>query len=467
MKFKRKWIALLFTTAILASATLCSCGGQTNGKGILSIEKSGQEGLTDYYTISYTDGTTDVFTVTNGKDGENIDANALYEAYLEEYPTATYEDFLNAILSVSVESESSVNQALRSSLKVYTEFTESYRSFQGIITDTALYMGAAVVYSIESDYTYLITNYHVIYDTSASTESKIAKKITCYLYGSEAEPISSGQKDEDGCTVYDYGEYAIECSYVGGCAAADIAVLKTETATIQAVNEDVQAVEFAQSYQVGQTAIAVGNPNGEGISVTEGIVSVDNEFIQLSVDGTTRDYRSIRIDTALYGGNSGGGLFDKDGKLIGIANAGNGDDQNINYAVPLSIVKNVAESILYYGERGETQIKKLTFGVTVSSENVKYVYDAEKNYGTIVEDVIVQSTTDGSIARSWGLVAGDILRAITINGVSYEINRYFDVSDIAYLIREGDVISLSYERNQQTQSTQNYTVLSSDLTAIK
>ncbi len=396
-------------------------------------------------------------------ENNSLNVQDLYEAYLEKYPNATFEEFLNAVVSVSVdETTTAVSKALKSSLKVYTEFTEiGFMPPYGMVSDTVVYTGSAVIYSIESVYTYLITNYHVIYDVSASSNDKIAERIFCYLYGSEGQPQATGSN------TYDYGEYGIECEYVGGSAAADLAIIKTETDRIKAINEDIAEIEFAQGYSVGQTAIAIGNPNGEGISVTKGVVSVDNEFISLSVDGTTRDYRSIRIDTALYGGNSGGGLFDVDGKLIGITNAGNGDDQNINYAIPLNIVKNTTESILYYARQGERSVKKITVGVTVRYENSKYVYDTESQYGKIVEDVIVDSVVSGSIAEGLGIKAGDKISSIKINGMEYAINRYFEIGDILYTIRQGDEISICYERGNEQKQTGTYEIKASDLTEVK
>ncbi len=465
---KRKFIKIVTAlSALFLSATLFfGCNSESSsGKSILSIAKTDSEGLTDYYTITYTDGMTDSFTVKNGEkgqQGEGISVEALYADYLEQYPDATYEEFLSAVLSVSVdETVSAISKALKSSLQVYTEFTESYRTPPfGTKTETAVYMGSAVIYSIESEYTYLITNYHVIYDAYANTSDKIAEKIVCYLYGSEGQPTQTSS------TEFDYGAYGIECEYVGGCASADLAVIKTETDTIKAINEDIAEIEFARDYSVGQTAIAIGNPGGEGISVTKGVVSVDNELIQYSADGTPRAYRCIRIDTALYGGNSGGGLFDVDGRLIGITNAGNGDDQNINYAIPLNVVKNITESILYYARQGERSVKQTSLGVTVLTENSRYVYDAESQYGKIVEDVIVDSVVSGSIAEELGIKAGDKISSIKINGMEYAINRYFEIGDILYTIRQGDEISICYERENEQNDTPTYEIKTSDLAEV-
>ena len=105
---------------------------------------------------------------------------------------------------------------------------------------------------------------------------------------------------------------------MGGTITYDIAVLRAKTSDVLARNEDAQPVKLADEYHVGETAIAIGNPEGDGLSVTQGVISTESEYITLSIDDTPRSYRSIRIDTALYSGNSGGGLFNKSGELIRI-----------------------------------------------------------------------------------------------------------------------------------------------------
>ncbi len=247
---KRKFIKIVtaLSTLFLSATLFFGCNAESSsGKSILSIAKTGSEGLTDYYTITYTDGTTDSFMIRNGENGqqgESISVEALYVDYLEQYPDASFEEFLSAVISVSVdETATAISKALKSSLQVYAEFTEKTSSTRPPFTATtskAVYMGSAVIYSIESDYTYLITNYHVIYDANAATSDKIAERIVCYLYGSEGQPTQTSS------TTYDYGEYGIECEYVGGSASSDLAIIKTETDTIKAINEDIAEIEFAQ-----------------------------------------------------------------------------------------------------------------------------------------------------------------------------------------------------------------------------
>lgn len=474
MKFKKILVCFTLAVTLLLASVFSGCN-LSSAKEIKSIEKTSTVGLVDTYTITYSNGTTYTFEITNGKDGEdaqNLSVEELYEAYISQNPDADFDDFLQSIATINPDTTLSVsNKALRSAMKVYSEFTEAYRygggfwgQQQHVSYETAVYCGSAVVYLIESDYTYMITNYHVLYDEDAATQSKLAEKIVCYLYGSESEPVETKQTTSSGATVYDYGDYGIECEYVGGAITLDLAVIKASTADVKKINPDVQQIEFAEDYHVGETAIAIGNSEDEGISVTKGIVSVDNEYINYSIDNTERYYRSMRIDTAIYGGNSGGGLFDSDGKLIGITNAGDSEDQNINYAIPVNIVKPVVENIIHYNDGG---VKVLKLGVTVSAQNGKYVYDAQKGYGDIKEDVICTEITDNSLAdKGFGLEAGDRLVALKINGVTNEFNRYFNLGDLLYTVRQGDVVSFIYYRNDEKVQSTEYQVTKQDLVSV-
>ena len=319
---------------------------------------------------------------------------------------------------------------------------------------------------MDAEYTYFLTNYHVVYDENAISE-KLATTAYCYLYGSEDKPVK--MQKSTGEIYLDYGDYAIECTYVGGSVEYDLAVLQAKTEDVRKINENVAAVTLAENYRVGQTAIAIGNPNGDGISVTQGIVSVDNELISLSIDGTTRSYRSIRMDTPLYNGNSGGGVFDADGNLIGIANAGDTENQNVNYAIPLSIVKNVTENVLTHyadGDATTNGVYKPTLGVTVVSQNSRYEYDTKTSYGIIKEDVVVDGTVANGIAATLGLQAADRITGFEINGVSFFINRQFDIADLLLRLTDGVCFRVLYQRNGEDGVTADYQITLADLQRV-
>ena len=477
MKNKKSLIISLIIILTIVFTCVCGCdllSTQNDVKSIVSIEKTYSEGLKDVYTINYSDGSKYVFEITNGKDGVNgingingkdgeaLDIESIYNKYLETYPETTYEEFLKEVLEIEVPSNTiSINKALLSCAKVYTEFTETTKSGWKTVTDTAVYLGSAVVYKVDAEYTYFITNYHVVYDKSADEVDKLPKKIVCYLYGSENFPVKTTQKDQSNCTIYDYGNYGIECEYVGGAITYDIAIIKAKTSDVKAINDKVSPITFAEEYHVGDTAIAIGNSEGEGISVTKGIVSVESEYI--TVDASVRYYRSMRIDTAIYHGNSGGGLFNSQGELIGITNAGDGDNQNVNYAIPLDIVKPTVESIMYYGNCA----KKIRLGVEVAITNSKYVYNEGTGKGKIVETLTISGVESNTIAEKLTLQTGDILLAFVIDGVEHELDRTFNIGDLSLTIRSGDQISFKISRQGQMLNTSVYTVLQSDLNVVE
>lgn len=392
----------------------------------------------------------------DGEDGKDITITEIYNKYVEEYGEISYADFLKEYFSVIYdENNVGIGECLLSSLTVYTEFIE-YSAVTHVY-DTSMYTGSAVIWSMDDNYTYFVTNYHVTYSSGVSSVRNggdTARKITAYLYGSELTPVKSG-RDDKGYTKYEYGDYAISCEYVGGAITSDIAVIRAKTDDVLAVNENVKPVKLADGYRVGEKAVAIGNLKGMGISVNEGVISMLDDDIKLNIDGTTRTYRSIRIDTHIQHGNSGGGLFNANGELIGITNGGDENDATVNYinfAIPLEIVRGTVDNIMYYYKQGDISQRgnayKITFGVTVTSQNQKYVYDASAGYGRIVEDVVVQSITTGSMASlAFGLKSGDVIKALYIGNTRYEIYRSTDISDAALLIRPNDIIRVEYERN--------------------
>ncbi len=450
----------------------------------------------------YIDGNGNLIEVQNGEetnlgqvkgdDGQDIDIKNVYDFYLANTPDdqLSFDDFLNEYLTLEAATDSSkaINKALASAIKVYSEYTSKTYVSTGSsgfwggsnreqIEVKSMMSGSGICYKIpeDGDYIYFLTNYHVVYYTGSSTETGISDNIHIYLYGSESSPEPTYYSSTlSYVTEYTYDDYAIPVDYCGGSITSDIAILRAKKSDVYKINSNIQAVTFAVDdnnyddyFHVGDTAIAIGNSEGYGISVTQGIVSVDSEYISLSIDGTYRSYRSIRIDTAIYQGNSGGGLFNKLGQLIGIVNAGNTSDESINYAIPLSIVKGTADNIIYYFESGEYSVTNpyyVVLGITVQSMNSQYVYNSSTGYGTIKEDSVVSEITEGSIGSTWDLQTGDKITNFIVNDSSYDINRMYELRELLLTVREGDAISVTYTRDGQSKTTQSYTITESDLT---
>lgn len=131
---------------------------------------------------------------------------------------------------------------------------------------------------------------------------------------------------------------------VGADDKADLAVIKVDA------GHPLPFVEFGDSdnAQVGDWVMAIGNPFGLGGSVTLGIVSARNRDIQ---EGPYDDF--IQTDAAINQGNSGGPLFDMDGKVVGINTAiiaRGGASLGIGFAVPVNLARPVVMQLAEYGE---------------------------------------------------------------------------------------------------------------------
>ncbi len=478
---KKKLFLSLTAAAVLSLGVFAGCNfNQT--PYVISIEKSQTIGLVDYYTITYSDGTTTEFTVTNGKNGtdgadgtdaQDVTAHDVYETYKSIYgDELTFKQFCEKYLTVNTDSTAALNSCLRSCMKVYTVFHES--SYTGIGwgqssgAKEASYCGSAVVYKMEEEYSYILTNYHVTYDKSAvsSYNEKIAEKMWVYMYGSEYAPVQDSVTGD--VTLSSLDTYAVECEYVGGSIIYDVVVIKAKTADLKKVNPQVCPVEVSYDFTVGEHTYAVGNPDDGGISVTEGVVSVDSDYIELSIDGTARSYRSIRTDTALTHGNSGGGLFNMQGELIGLNNAGDSDITSMNYAIPASVVTAVADGIIYYnGVDATVKNTSVThLGVTVRSYNSRYVFDAATGKGEIKEDVTVDQINPGKLFAMSGLKVGDIITSMTLNGKTTYITRQFKMTDVLLAARAQDTLSFGYIRGGVAAQSQAVTVRAEDIEKV-
>ena len=332
------------------------------------------------------------------------------------------------------------SKSLLSAVSVYCNFKMNYSSsyFPGMSTGTRQYSsaGAGVIYSLDKNKgdAFVITNYHVVYDYRANTANHVSDDIKLYLYGMEAT------------------DYAIPATYVGGSMVYDLAVLKVEGSRVLAESNAV-AASFADSDKVSvlETAIAVGNPESKGISITVGYVNVDSEYLTMlgSDNSTEVQMRVMRIDAAVNSGNSGGGLFNEKGELIGIVNAKMSDStvDNIGYAIPSNIVKYIANNIIYYCNGTDLEnVYRCLVGITVGASRYYTEYDTETGKVHKHETVIVEQITSGGIADG-RLQTGDEIVAITIDGVRYEVNRMYNVVDSMLNARVGSSVVVEIKRD--------------------
>ncbi len=360
--------------------------------------------------------------------------------------------------------EDATNIALQSAVTIWCEFPTS--SYMGTNKDTSVACGSGVIYKMENEYSYIITNYHVVFMYGCDTNTDIANKIHIFQYGTSETAYkvvttdsygnTSTVLDDNGYPTIAYGDGAIEATYVGGELTYDLAVIKVPTAELLKYNSHARAVTVASDYNIGETAIAIGNPECEGFSVTSGIISVESEDIVMTgADDTTEcKFRVMRIDTAVNGGNSGGGLFNINGELIGIVNAKAvaSEIDNIAYAIPYDNVIAFADNLLtYYDGTNASNIKKLYLGISYSVENSRAIYDPTTNRTTIKDDLVIAEVTKNSVGHVMGFVSGDIIKTISINGTLHTITRAYQLPDLLLTIRAGDKIIIEVVREGETE----------------
>ena len=350
-------------------------------------------------------------------------------------------DNYNITISGADSENVSVAKALLSSVSIRCVFkTNSYNtSYQpGATTNREkTSAGSGVIYKLDKNKgdAYIITNYHVVYHNQSNTENGISNDIKVYIYGQESD------------------EYAISATYVGGSMNYDLAVLKIEGSRIL-VESNAVAVDFADSDSVAilDKAIAVGNPEALGISATLGHVSVESEYITMEgADGsTTIQIRVMRMDTAVNSGNSGGGLFNTRGELIGIVNAKLNNTESMNYAIPSNFVRSVVENILYYCDGTKLEgVYRCYLGITVSASKLYTVYDAERGIVLKREQVSVMTVENDGLAMN-ALAVGDVINSITVDGAKYDVYKMYIVTDAMLSARVGSTVTVNVTRGTET-----------------
>lgn len=180
---------------------------------------------------------------------------------------------------------------------------------------------------------------------------------------------------------------------IGTDPKTDIALLKVET------EQPLSFVSFGNSdkSRVGDWVIAMGNPLGQGFSVSAGIVSARNR----ALSGTYDDY--IQTDAAINRGNSGGPLFNMDGQVIGVNTAilsPNGGSIGIGFSMASNVVTRVVDQLRKFGET-----RRGWLGVRIQD----LTDDLAEGFGLdSTEGALVNSVQEGP-AKEGGMLDGDII----------------------------------------------------------
>ena len=191
------------------------------------------------------------------------------------------------------------------------------------------------------------------------------------------------------------GSTEYKATVIGKDPYMDLAVLQIES------KEKFVPVSFGDSdkARVGDWVVAIGNPFGFGGTVTSGIISSKNR----DIGGRYDDF--IQTDASINVGNSGGPLFDLNGKVIGINTAiispGSSGSIGIGFAIPSNPASKIIDQLIEFGET-----KRGWLGVRIQ-EVTQEIADVEKLEKP--EGALVASVSEGSPADKGGIKAGDII----------------------------------------------------------
>lgn len=235
------------------------------------------------------------------------------------------------------------------------------------------------------------------------------------------------------------GDTDYTATVVGEDDTSDVAVLK-----IDATGLTPATVGDSDSLSVGDSVLAVGNPLGElGGTVTSGIVSALNRSVTIQGTSSTNTMSLIQMDASVSPGNSGGGLFNMNGELIGLVNAksSSSDAEGLGFAIPINDAIQVAQDLLENGYVSGRPYMGITYiAVTDAQTAAQLNVNA---YGVYVVDVV-----QGGPADKAGLKAGN--RIVSIDGT--EIAQKDDLGTLMQQHTAGDTLSITVARDGQMQT---------------
>ncbi len=299
---------------------------------------------------------------------------------------------------------------VNSTVGITTSITTNYWGYQ----TTAAAAGSGFVFSDDG---YILTNYHVVEDSSSID-----------------------------VRMYDGKSY--EAALIGYDASNDVAVLKIEaTGLVPVVLGD------SENLNVGDSVLAIGNPLGElTFSLTTGTVSALDREVTMST-GVTMNL--LQTDCAINSGNSGGALFNLYGEVIGITNAkyssssnSEASIDNIGFAIPINVARSIAESII---EKG--YVSKPYIGVSVID-----VSEETQSYG-LPQGAAIRSVVEDSPAEKAGLQVSDIITKVNDTPITGRTDLVRIIGDSAIgepllltVYRGGQTIELTLTVGEQIQS---------------
>ena len=235
------------------------------------------------------------------------------------------------------------------------------------------------------------------------------------------------------------GDKDYPATLVGEDTTSDIAVVKVDATGLTPAT-----VGDSDNLKVGESVMAVGNPLGElGGTVTSGIVSALNRSVSIQGTSSVNTMSLIQMDASVSPGNSGGGLFNMNGELVGIVNAKSSDSdaEGLGFAIPVNDAVKVAQELLENGYvTGRPYLGISYYAVTDAQTAAQLGVNA---YGVYIVEVV-----KGGPADKAGLQAGD--RIVSVDGS--EVATQSDLGTLMQDHKAGDTIEITVARGGQMQT---------------
>jgi len=219
----------------------------------------------------------------------------------------------------------------------------------------------------------------------------------------------------------------------------DLAVIK-----IEGTNLPYLVYGNSDDVKLGQWVLAIGYPLNLDVTVTAGIVSAKSRSIGIN-KGDRPIESFIQTDAAVNPGNSGGGLINTEGELIGINSAiasPTGSYAGYSYAIPVNIVKKIVNDLMKYGA-----VQRAYIGISYPPDELPE--ERKKELGVKEGDgVFVNGVAEDGAAKQAGIQKGDFITKV--NGV--EINSGPELQEQVARYKPGDKINITYVRDGKQSS---------------
>lgn len=261
------------------------------------------------------------------------------------------------------------------------------------INEDTITSGSGFVYKIDDKKNYIVTNYHVIKESS-----------NIYVYNENKEKIKA--------ELINYDEYN------------DIAILIIDDKL------GLKKVNFSNSYKIGDKVFVVGTP----LSIKNfGTISKGTITDITNLNYLDYNFNAIKVSAKTNYGNSGGPLLNSKGQVIGMMLLMDKTDDNISYAIPIDFVIDTIDKLE----------KRISLGATMTNTtNTNLLTEYKINIPNI-DGVVILNINKNGILKKYSFQKGDIITSFN----DKKINNIEDLRNELYKCKQGSIVNIEIYRD--------------------